>query len=454
MVNNLTISKKKNFNISRKSILLRTRLLKLLNFLSNVVLFSATWFWFYTYNHARFAPKYTVYIIVSYTILLIYLLRTYRAYEIESDSSSNIIFSQALAQFISIVLILIPVTIAWHRFCNYSPFILEIVVQVLINIFWLKCSKACLSKYNKAKSTLIIYNDKSELNHINLLASSHKLLNISSSLSAKNYTNKMLEEIKKYDAVILGDLDITVKETILSFTTVNHILCYYIPSLTDIIINSSSHEKFFTSPLLSFGDNRIPLEYAICKRIFDVILSMLLIICLSPIMLIVFIVVPLEDHGPAIFKQKRLTIGKKAFCIYKFRSMQVNAEKDGEPKLAAGNDPRITKIGKFLRKTRLDELPQLFNILIGDMSFVGPRPERPELTEEYENLYPGFSLRLDVKAGLTGYAQVYGRYDTPPLQKLQMDLLYIKHMSFLTDIMILFATLKTVLISDRDGSHL
>ena len=158
-------------------------------------------------------------------------------------------------------------------------------------------------------------------------------------------------------------------------------------------------------------------------------------------MAITALAIKLYDGGPAIYKQVRLTKDGKEFKIWKFRSMRVDAEKDGVARLSTGDkDDRITPIGRIVRKCRLDELPQLFNILAGDMSVVGPRPERPEIAEQYYQFLPDFRLRLQVKAGLTGYAQVYGKYNTDPYEKLEFDLLYINHMSVPTDLELIFAT--------------
>ena len=156
----------------------------------------------------------------------------------------------------------------------------------------------------------------------------------------------------------------------------------------------------------------------------------------------------MEDHGPVFYRQVRLTKNGREFKILKFRSMTVNAEKDGIARLAGKNDSRITKVGRFIRACRIDELPQLFNILMGDMSIVGPRPERPEIAKQYEETLPEFSLRLQVKAGLTGLAQVYGRYNTEPYYKLQMDLLYINEMSMLKDLQLILATIQILFMKE------
>lgn len=190
-------------------------------------------------------------------------------------------------------------------------------------------------------------------------------------------------------------------------------------------------------------------EYVFFKRLFDIILSAFLLILTLPISLIVAIAIKAYDGGPCFYKQTRLTKDGKEFGILKFRSMIVDAEKDGIARLSSGdNDSRITPIGKIIRACRMDELPQLLNILKGDMTFVGPRAERPELTEKYSEKIPEFKLRLQAKAGLTGYAQVYGKYNTEPYEKLQMDLMYIANPSLIEDFKIILATIKILFMKD------
>ena len=151
--------------------------------------------------------------------------------------------------------------------------------------------------------------------------------------------------------------------------------------------------------------------------------------------------IKLYDGGPVFYKQERLTYNHKVFMIYKFRSMRVDSEKTGA-QLAKKNDDRITPVGHVIRSLHIDELPQLFNILKGDMAFVGPRPERPEITELYKKSIPEFDFRLKMKAGLTGYAQVFGKYSTTPYDKLKLDLTYIENYTFALDLMIIIQTVK------------
>ncbi|MFQ9801583.1 MAG: sugar transferase [Clostridia bacterium] len=192
----------------------------------------------------------------------------------------------------------------------------------------------------------------------------------------------------------------------------------------------------------------------VIKRFMDIVLSVVFLLVASPFMLLTAIAIKAYDRGPVFFKQKRCTLNKKVFEIYKFRSMIVDAEKDGIAMPAVDHDPRITPIGRFIRKTRLDELPQLFNVLKGDMSIVGPRPERVEHVEAYSREIPEFSYRLKVKGGLTGYAQIMGKYNTSAYDKLKLDLMYIENYSLLLDLKLLFMTVKVMFMKDStEGFH-
>ena len=179
------------------------------------------------------------------------------------------------------------------------------------------------------------------------------------------------------------------------------------------------------------------------KRFVDIVVSAIGIVITSPLMLIIALIIKLYDKGPVFYRQIRLTRGGKMFMIYKFRSMKIDAEVEGA-QLANKNDSRVTPVGKVLRNLHLDELPQLFNVFVGDMSMVGPRPERPEIFLKYEESIPEFDFRLKVKAGLTGYAQVYGKYNTTPIDKLKLDLTYIQQYSCWLDIKLMLLTFRII----------
>ena len=276
---------------------------------------------------------------------------------------------------------------------------------------------------------------------------------ICESVSITEEREKICQLILKYEGVIICDIPAEQRNDYLKFCFENSMRAYIAPKISDIIVRGADDIRLFDTPLLLCRNYGLDFEQRLVKRAFDIVFSLIMLIIASPFMLISAIAVKLCDGGPVLYKQKRLTIDNREFDVYKFRSMIVNAEKDGVPQLASDEDKRITPVGKFLRKCRLDELPQLLNILRGDMSVVGPRPERPELAEEYKKEMPEFGFRLKVKAGLTGYAQVTGVYDTSPYDKLKMDLMYIENYSLRMDLQIILMTLKTMLSPGKTNAE-
>jgi exopolysaccharide biosynthesis polyprenyl glycosylphosphotransferase len=276
---------------------------------------------------------------------------------------------------------------------------------------------------------------------------------ICESISINEDTEKIRELILRYEGVIICDIPAELRNDYVKFCYENSIRAYIAPKISDIIIRGADDIRLFDTPLLLSRNYGLDFEQRLLKRIFDIVFSLVVIILLSPVMLISAIAVKLYDGGPVLYKQKRLTIDEKEFYIYKFRSMITDAEKKGGFQLATDDDPRITPVGKILRKIRMDELPQLFNILKGEMSVVGPRPERPEFTELYKKEMPEFTFRLKVKAGLTGYAQVTGAYDTSPYDKLKMDMMYIENYSFRLDLQIILMTIKTMLFPPKSNAQ-
>ncbi len=220
------------------------------------------------------------------------------------------------------------------------------------------------------------------------------------------------------------------------------------PKITDVLLQGADQMNLFDTPIMLIREYRMTVEERFFKRFFDIFFSLILIVLSSPFMLLTALAVKLYDRGPVLYKQVRCTRNMKEFTILKFRSMRVDAEKDGVARLASKGDDRITPVGKFIRAVRLDELPQLFNILSGEMSFIGPRPERPEIIKQYMELMPEFEFRTKVKAGLAGYAQVYGKYNTTPYDQLKLDLYYIENYSLWMDMRLALLTLKILLTPD------
>ena len=258
-----------------------------------------------------------------------------------------------------------------------------------------------------------------------------------------HYSDPRLDEtLLKYDAVLINDVPASQKNKILKHCFDEDKRAYFVPKISDIIVKASEELNLIDTPLYLCRNSGISNTERIIKRFFDFTLSLLALIILSPVLIITAIAIKLNDGGPVFYKQERVTIGNRRFMIIKFRSMIVDAEKDGRPHPAGEDDDRITKVGKVIRATRIDELPQLFNILRGHMSIVGPRPERVEHVEKYTDDIAEFSFRSKVKGGLTGYAQVYGKYNTTALDKLKLDLYYIMNYSLLLDFQIILETLK------------
>ncbi len=258
---------------------------------------------------------------------------------------------------------------------------------------------------------------------------------------------KMMQEIGGHDAVIINDVPAQVRNDILKYCYTNQVRTYVVPKVSDIIIRGGEEISLFDTPLYLVKGRGLNPAQAFFKRALDLVLCIIALIPGLPIMGIVALAIKLEDHGPVFYKQKRVTKGGKAFEILKFRSMVVDADKI-TVNLASESDPRITKVGHVIRAMRLDELPQILNILKGDMSWVGPRPEQVSYTEEFIKDMPEYALRTKVKGGLTGYAQIYGKYNTSPYDKARLDLMYIENYSFFLDIKLIFMTVQIMFKKD------
>ena len=258
-----------------------------------------------------------------------------------------------------------------------------------------------------------------------------------------------LHKLDKMETVFLSGIHSHDRNIILKYCIEHRIKVYVIPRVGDVLMSGAKQVHMFHLPMFRIGRYDPQPEYVFFKRLFDLAIAGAATIVLSPIMIVTAIAIKAYDKGPVFYSQVRLTKDGKEFGVLKVRSMKVNAEKDGVARLSSGdNDPRITPVGRFIRKCRIDELPQLLNIIKGDMTIVGPRPERPSIAAEYEETMPEFRLRLQAKAGLTGYAQVYGKYNTTPYDKLLMDLMYISNANLLDDLKIMFATVKILFMAE------
>lgn len=329
----------------------------------------------------------------------------------------------------------------WKFLDHVEPMIAMTLIDVGLLLVWTLCSRCLYLKMSPPRDLLVVYGEYSPDDLMQKLSSRPDKYHIKEAVSIDTDMSIIKEKMADCNAVVLTDIPSHIRNHLLKYCFDQDIRCYSVPKITDIMIMNAASINLFDTSLLLFRNNGISIGQRVAKRIFDIAASLVGILVASPFMLIIALCVKLYDGGPVFFTQERLTQNGKVFKIIKFRSMRVQKE-TGEYCMTRKNDDRITPVGKILRNIHFDELPQLFNILKGDMSIVGPRPECPGLAEQYTKMMPEFTFRLKVKAGLTGYAQVYGKYNTTPYDKLKLDLTYIKKYSFWLDLKLIFMTFK------------
>lgn len=388
-------------------------------------------------------------VMLSFAVLTVVLQDIYHACAVGRAHVSELVMSQVLANLISTAMIYLGVSLYVHKLFNPLPMIVVMALQDMLGMGWSMIANHFYFKRRRKPDTAVIFDSELMLNKLYETPYFDTKYNVCKLIKNPSDDIHLLrEQIADCEVVFSLGIPATLTNGISKLCLGMGIKGYFMPHLGHIIISGAEYVSTFSVPMLRVQRAGGHSEYRLVKRIFDVFASALGILVASPLMAVTALAIWLEDHGPVFYRQVRLTKNGREFKILKFRSMTVNAEKDGVARLAGENDDRITKVGHFIRACRIDELPQLFNILFGDMSIVGPRPERPEIAKQYEQELPEFALRLQVKAGLTGLAQVYGRYNTEPYNKLQMDLMYINEMSFLKDMQLILATVKILFVKD------
>lgn len=426
------------------------RSLKVLHYVLSVLLFAGTFRLFYSYIllENQVTLRYGTMICI-YCVIFLFSVRTYSAYNVGAARIRMLIYSQFLADMVSGAIIYLLLWVNRRELLNPVPLMVAIVLQVFWNCLWSYCATGLYFRLNKARRTVIVYRNEADLQRLREVYEYSRRFRVTKEIKdPEDDIHALAKELEGAEAVFVVGVPATLRNGIAKHCVQRDIRCYVLPHVGDVIMMGAKHVELFSVPVYRIMRAKPKVEYSIVKRAMDILLSLTGIILLSPFMLITALAIKCYDGGPVLYKQVRLTKDGREFEILKFRSMRVDAEKDGVARLASENDDRITPVGKVIRACRLDELPQLLNILRGDMSIVGPRPERPEIAEQYEQIMPAFSLRLQVKAGLTGFAQVYGRYNTDPYDKLRMDLMYINQMSFMQDLKLMFATVKVLFMRE------
>lgn len=383
-----------------------------------------------------------------YGLMLLFFSRMYGGLRIGYLERGNVLYSQILAVVLVNMFTYLQIALLAKRFLNPFPFCVMFAAQAVAICIWTFLANRLFEKLFPPRQMLLVYGNRPSLTLMDKMNCRRDRYQICHVIHMDEGLEKIQAMIPDYDAVVICDVPSHIRNYILKYCYGNGKRAYMTPKISDILIRSADNVNLFDTPLIMTRNGQLSIEQAFIKRAIDIVLSGAAIVVFSPVMLLTALAVKLQDGGPVIYKQKRLTIGGKEFWVYKFRSMQMDAEKDGIARLARLDDQRITPVGAFIRKMRLDELPQLFNILSGDMSIVGPRPERPEIAEKYEKEIPEFRYRLRVKSGLTGYAQIFGKYNTTPYDKLKMDLHYIQNYSIMTDVKLMIQTLKILFLKE------
>lgn len=400
--------------------------------------------WMHGYTLAYFAYK------GKYVLMGVYAVLLYIFFQ----NSDCTMFGQLhrvdliIGQIISIVLVngitYFQLCLIANQMLTPTPILILTAGEVALAAVLVVLYTGLYHKLYAPHEMLLIYGNRRGVSLKIKMDSRRDKYNISKLISVEEGFDAICREMGKYDAVILSDVPAQVRNDILKYCYRYRIRTYLSPKLTDIMIRGGKNITLFDTPLLLVKGTGLTPAQRVAKRCMDIVLSAIALLITSPAFLVVAISIKLEDGGPVFYKQKRLTRNGREFEILKFRSMIVDAEKYAGAVLATEDDPRITKTGKVIRATRLDELPQLLNILKGDMSIVGPRPERKVIADEYCKDIPEFAYRLKVRGGLTGYAQIYGKYNTSAYDKLRLDLMYIENYSFLLDIKLIILTMRII----------
>ena len=425
------------------------RIIKTLDAVLMTVPFALCWYSYYAKHIASpFYAKGDYLVVALFFVLFIIFGRVYDAFLMSMQRISEIVYAQFLAAAVSDFIMYIVIWLLSKHLPNILPGVAALIGQVILAAVWAYNAHHAYFKIFPPQATAVIYDTRQGTEKLigkYGLDSKYKVV-LTATADECIANLAMLDGVS---TVFMSGIHSHDRNVILKYCVENNIGTFVIPRIGDTIMSGAYPMHMFHLPMLKVGRYHPQPEYLFIKRLLDIVISAVALVVLSPIFLITAIVIKATDHGPVFYKQIRLTKDGKEFGILKFRSMRVDAEKDGVARLSSGDhDDRITPVGKVIRACRIDELPQLLNILRGELSIVGPRPERPEIAAQYCEEMPEFSLRLQAKAGLTGYAQIYGKYNTPPYDKLVMDLMYIAHPSIVEDLKIMFATVKILFMPE------
>lgn len=383
------------------------------------------------------------FLIIIYVLLNFILFHYCDGFKFGHIKLSDVTISQWISVFIANFVTYFQICLIFNGMVTPMPMILITLIDFVAASVLSYLFTAIYHAYCIPKRMIMIYGNNDAPTLKRKMDTRSDKYQIKRMMSCNEYSfDEITKAIPEYDAVVINDVDAKSRNDLLKFCYKNSIRTYSVPKLSDVIYSGSDDIVLFDTPLKLIRGRGLTPAQRFLKRTMDLVLCFIAMIPSSVIMLIIAAAIKIEDGGSVFYRQKRITKDNREFEILKFRSMIENAETDGKPHPATENDDRITHVGKVIRALRVDELPQLLNIIKGDMSIVGPRPERVEHCELYGQQIPEFEFRNKVKGGLTGYAQVYGKYNTTPLDKLKFDLMYIENYSLALDIKLILMTIR------------
>lgn len=407
--------------------------------------------WISEYNNyivLPFVQKGNLLIYAIYAVLFIAFVKSFDGLRYGTYRKLNLIIAQVLAIISTSVVIYLQIVLLAAGLVTVEPLIQTIVINSIISVAIIFIAHYLFRFLFPARKTLVVYDQYSPELFLSKLSTRKDKFIIQNVETIPLDIEKLKNLIAESECVIIYDVHSEKRNKVLKICFENNVRTYTTSKVSDILIRGAEKVHLFDTPLLLYRNMGLTFEQRFLKRCMDIIVSLIMIILSSPFLIFSALAIKLYDGGPIFFRQARGTINGKIFYIHKFRSMIVDAERDNSPQPATNDDPRITPVGRFLRASRLDELPQLFDILVGNMSLVGPRPERIDHIRQYTDEIPEFQYRLKVKGGLTGYAQLYGKYNTTPYDKLQLDLMYIQNYSLLMDIKLILMTVKIMFMRE------
>ena len=436
--------------MSNGKISIRTSIFSVINVLIVSAFFAVGWILYYN-NIITWSYQYKGNLAMSAVFLVAYwlLVKVYDAFAINVQRKMELAISQVLSAFFADAIIYVIICFLYEWIAPIWPLILVFLLQSLCICAWVVLVKNWYFTHNPVSRTVILHDGTGDASHLQREMAYDKNYELVAVIDILDCINGNMECLQDVDAVFICTDLTDERDVVVEYCIARKLDFFIIPSINDMLINSARHVHMFHMPIMQMHMGEASMGYLFIKRTMDIVLSAMALLVLWPLMLMLAIAIKAHDGGPAFYKQVRLTKDGKEFKLIKFRSMRVDAESDGVARLSTGdNDERVTPVGRWIRKLRFDELPQIINILRGDMSIVGPRPERPEIAEKYERELPEFRLRLQAKAGLTGYAQVYGKYNSTPREKLHMDMIYISRPSIFEDIRLILTTIRVLFMKE------